>query len=56
MMKKVYSGSHCSDLETESEESDSDATVIYDVGSPTGSPGVSAAVPGVRTADVWNKG
>ena len=26
------SGSHCSDLETESDESDSDATVIYDVG------------------------
>ena len=50
------SGSHCSFLETESDESDSDATVIYDVGSPTGSPGVSATVPGVLTGDAWSKG
>jgi len=49
------SGSHCSDLETESDESDSDATVIYDVGSPPGSSGVSAAVPGVLTGDAWSK-
>jgi len=47
---------HCSDLETESD--DSDVTVDYDAVSPgasTADPGANAGDPGTYTGDTWSK-